>query len=92
MYEGEKKKMYYSSYLVMVAARKKFFLKMQTAYLFDSCPDFIHTVLKKKATFLFPEIFFLFKKRTENERFVPSGIIFHVFPFTVAAQERQHGK
>lgn len=51
MYEGEeKKKMYYSSYLVMVAARnlKK---KCRRHIFFDSCPDFIHTVLKKKTFF-----------------------------------------
>lgn len=50
MYEGKKKKMYYSSYLVMVAARnlKK---KCRWHIFFDSCPDFIHTVLKKKTIF-----------------------------------------
>lgn len=88
--KGKKKKMYYSSYLVMVVARnlKK---KCRWHIFFDSCPDFIHTVLNKKTIF-FSEIFSFLKKRTENERFVPSGIIFHVFTFTVAAQERQHGK
>lgn len=94
MYEGEKKKMYYSSYLVMVAARnlKK---KMQTAYLFRQLSRFYSYCSKEKDDFFFLKSFPLKKrkkKRTENKRFVPSGIIFHVFTFPAAAQERQHGK
>lgn len=50
---------------------------------------FIHTVLRKRRLFLKS---FLFKKRTETEQFIPSGIIFHVFTFTIAAQKRQHSK
>lgn len=53
MYEGEKKKMYYSSYLVMVAARKKFFLKMQTAYLFRQLSRFYSYCSKEKGDFSF---------------------------------------
>lgn len=49
----------------------------------------IHTVLRKRRLFLKS---FLFKKRTETKQFIPSGIIFHVFTFTIAAQKRQHSK
>lgn len=73
--------------MVEAKVKKK---KCRQRIFLDSCPDFIHTVLKKK-TFP-PRNLFLFKKRTENEQFAPSGIIFHFFTFTVAAQERQHGK
>lgn len=54
MYEGEKKKkMYYSSYLVMVAVRnlKK---KMQTAYLFRQLSRFYSDCSKEKDDFFFP--------------------------------------
>lgn len=55
MYEGEgkKKKMYYSSYLVMVAVRN---LKKKNAdgISFSTAVQiFIQTVLKKKTTFFF---------------------------------------
>lgn len=58
--------MYYSSYLVMVAARnlKK---KCRRHIFFDSCPDFIHTVLKKKTTF-FPLKSFPLKKKKKEQR------------------------
>lgn len=90
MYEGKKReKMYYSSYLVMVEAKVKK-KKMQTAYLSRQLSRFYSYCSKEKD--FPPRNLFLFKKRTENEQFAPSGIIFHFFTFTVAAQERQHGK
>ena len=95
MYEGkkkkkEKKKMYYSSYLVMVAVRNLKKKKNADGISFSTAVQiFIHTVLRKRPLFLKS---FLFKKRTETERFIPSGIIFHVFTFTIAAQKRQHSK
>lgn len=75
--------------MVEAKVKKK---KCRQRIFLDSCPDFIHTVLKKKTTSPPPRNLFLFKKRTEDEQFVPSGIISHFFPFTVAAQERQHSK
>lgn len=92
MYEGEKReKMYYSSYLVMVEAKflKK---KMQTAYLSRQLSRVHSYCSKEKDEFFSLKSFPFFKKRTENEQFVPSGIIFHVFTSTAAAQERQHSK
>lgn len=61
MYEGEKKKMYYSSYLVMVAARN-FFKKMQTAYLFRQLSRFYSYCSKEKDDFFFSKIFSFLKK------------------------------
>lgn len=52
--------MYYSSYLVMVAARIKK-KKMQTAYLFRQLSRFYSYCSKEKDDF-FPEIFSFLKK------------------------------
>lgn len=53
MYEGEKKKMYHSSYLVMVAARNFFLKKMQAAYLFRQLSRFYSNCSKEKDDFFF---------------------------------------
>lgn len=60
MYEGEKKKMYYSSYLVMVVAR--IFFLMQTAYLFRQLSRSYSYCSKEKDDSPHPEIF-SFKKK-----------------------------
>lgn len=56
--------MYHSSYLVMVEAKFKK-KKCRRRIFLDSCPEFIHSVLKKKTTFPL-EIFSFFKKKEQR--------------------------